>query len=163
MNARLMSLRIRQEHDVVASRQRARQIAASIGFDSIEQTRIATAMSELARNVFMYAGGGTVEFEIEGDALPQLLVITVTDTGPGIANLQDVLEGRYRSPTGMGIGISGTRRPLEVPQVVQCLTPRVVRIERENAALSSGGLAQKGAQDRLAHIAASQDGERLSH
>ena len=113
MNGRLLSVRVRHEHDVVAARQRARQIAATLGFDSTEQTRIATAVSELARNVFMYAGGGVVEFSIEGEAAPQLLVVTVSDQGPGIASLSDVLEGRYRSSTGMGIGISGTRRLMD--------------------------------------------------
>src|SRR5262245_59207464 len=113
MNGRLLSVRVRQEHDVVAARQRARQIAAAIGFDSTEQTRIATAVSELARNAFMYAGGGTVEFSVEGSAAPQLFIIAVIDRGPGIANLEDVLAGRYRSTTGMGIGIAGTRRLMD--------------------------------------------------
>ena len=113
MNGRLLSVRIRQEHDVVAARQRARQIAATLGFESTEQTRIATSVSELARNVFMYAGGGVAEFVIEGDVPPQLLVVTVSDQGPGISNLSDVLEGRYRSSTGMGIGIAGTRRLMD--------------------------------------------------
>jgi signal transduction histidine kinase/CheY-like chemotaxis protein len=113
MNGRLLSVRVRQEHDVVAARQRARQIAAAIGFDSTEQTRIATAVSELARNAFMYAGGGTVDFSVEGSAAPQLFIIAVADRGPGIANLEEVLAGRYRSTTGMGIGISGTRRLMD--------------------------------------------------
>jgi signal transduction histidine kinase/CheY-like chemotaxis protein len=113
MKGHLLSVGVRQEHDVVAARQRARQIAATLGFDSTEQTRIATSVSELARNVFMYAGGGTVDFLVEGDAPPQVLVITVSDRGPGIANVADVLEGRYRSSTGMGIGISGTRRLMD--------------------------------------------------
>src|SRR5215510_11220383 len=113
MNGRLLSVRIRQEHDVVAARQRARQIAATLGFDSTEQTRIATSVSELARNVFMYAGGGVAEFSVVGDVPPQLLVVTVSDQGPGISNLADVLEGKYRSSTGMGIGIAGTRRLMD--------------------------------------------------
>jgi signal transduction histidine kinase/CheY-like chemotaxis protein len=113
MNGRLLSVRVRQEQDVVAARQRARQISAALGFDSTEQTRVATAVSELARNAFMYAGGGTLEFSVEGSAAPQLLIIAVADRGPGIPNLDDVLGGRYRSTTGMGIGIAGTRRLMD--------------------------------------------------
>ena len=154
MNTRLLSVRIRQEHDVVASRQRARQIAASVGFDSIEQTRIATAMSELARNVFMYAGGGTVEFGIEGDAPPQLLVITVTDTGPGISNLQDVLDGRYRSTTGMGIGISGTRRLMDFFDVQS--GPGGTRITARKIVPRRTGLLTSQEIERLANELASQ-------
>ena len=106
----LLSLAIRQEHDVVAARQRAKQIAELVGFDRIDQTRVATAVSEIARNAFMYAGGGQVEFAIEGDTAPQLLVICVGDRGPGIARLEGVLAGEYRSPTGLGLGIVGARR-----------------------------------------------------
>src|SRR5262245_13814624 len=113
MNGRLLSIRIRQEHDVVAARQRARQIAAALGFDSTEQTRIATAVSELARNAYMYAGGGAAEFRVEGQVAPQLLIVTVSDSGPGIKHLDDVMTGRYRSATGMGIGIAGTRRLMD--------------------------------------------------
>ena len=95
MNGRLLSVRIRQEHDVVAARQRARQIAAALGFDATEQTRIATAVSELARNVFMYAGGGVVEFGVEGDAPPQLLVDHASATrAQASPNLADVLDGQ---------------------------------------------------------------------
>jgi len=71
-----------------------------------EQTRIATAVSELARNAFRYAGGGSVDFTIEGSMTPQVLSIRVSDTGPGIANLDAVLSGQYQSSTGMGLGLS---------------------------------------------------------
>jgi signal transduction histidine kinase/CheY-like chemotaxis protein len=104
---------IRYERDVVLARQRARQIAAHLGFDAQDQTRIATAVSEIARNAFTYARGGRVEFRIEGSTRPQVLLIRVTDEGPGIAHLDTILEGRYRSPTGMGLGIVGARRLMD--------------------------------------------------
>ena len=63
----LISVAHRSEHDVVLARQRARQIAGLLGFDSQDQTRIATAVSEIARNAFRTRGGGTVEFALEGD------------------------------------------------------------------------------------------------
>jgi signal transduction histidine kinase len=99
---------IRTEQDVVLARQRARQIAAMIGFDGLEQTRLATAVSEIARNAVQYAGGGRVAFEVTSQ--PPMLLVRVSDRGPGIARLQDVLDGRYRSSTGMGLGLLGARR-----------------------------------------------------
>ncbi len=110
MSLPLISLVIRQEPDVVAARQRARQIAARLGFETRDQTRIATAVSEIARNAFMYAGGGKVEIAVEGRLAPQLLLVQVSDVGPGIPDLEGVLAGRYRSSTGMGLGLLGARR-----------------------------------------------------
>ena len=110
----LLTLGLKYEHDVVLARQRTRQIARTLGFDSQEQTRMATAVSELARNAFEYAGGGKVHFGIERDpAGKQLLVIQLRDEGPGILDVQAILDGRYTSPTGMGLGILGARRLTE--------------------------------------------------
>jgi len=106
----ITSVLIQQEPDVVAARQRTRQIASALGFDSQDQTRLATAVSELARNAYGYAGGGKIEFMIEGQTTPQVMLIRVSDKGPGIVNLAAILEGRYRSSTGMGLGIIGARR-----------------------------------------------------
>ena len=106
----ITSVLIQQEPDVVAARQRTRQIASALGFDTQDQTRLATAVSELARNAYGYAGGGKIEFMIEGQTTPQVMLIRVSDKGPGIANLGAILEGRYRSSTGMGLGIIGARR-----------------------------------------------------
>ncbi|HYD47434.1 MAG TPA: ATP-binding protein [Terriglobales bacterium] len=113
MISRILSLLIRQERDVVLARQRARQISGLLGFESQDQTRIATAVSEIARNTFRYAVGGRIEFKIGGSTAPQVLLIEVGDEGPGIANLQDILDGRYRSTTGMGLGIIGARRLMD--------------------------------------------------
>jgi len=113
MSLRILNLSVQQELDVVASRQRARQIAQLCGFGNQDQARIATAVSELTRNVYSYAGTGRVEFSIEGETVPQLLVIRVEDQGPGIADLDLVLSGRYQSRTGMGMGILGARRLMD--------------------------------------------------
>src|SRR5207249_3809902 len=109
----ILSVAIKYEHDVVAARQRARQIAGLLGFDTRDQTRIATAVSEIARNAFTYAGGGHVEFRVEGRTAPQLFTVKVLDHGPGIADLSRILSGRYTSATGMGVGIIGTRRLMD--------------------------------------------------
>ncbi|AXA92208.1 ATP-binding protein [Massilia sp. YMA4] len=113
MSLRILSLAVREELDVVTSRQRARQIAQLCGFANQDQARIATAVSELARNVYNYAGSGRVEFSIEGETVPQLLVIRIEDQGPGIADVDLVLSGRYQSRTGMGMGILGARRLMD--------------------------------------------------
>src|SRR5262245_49390518 len=130
MIGRLLTVRVRHEHDIVAARQRARQIAAKVGFDATEQTRIATAVSELARNAFQYAGGGSVEYALEGTAAPQLLSVRVVDTGTGLSNLDDVLSGRYRSETGMGLGIVGTRRLMDAFHIASTSAGTTVTIKK---------------------------------
>ena len=110
MSLVLLGVHMRDEQDVVAARQRARQVAGLLGFDSQDQTRLATAVSEIARNAVRYAREGRVEFSVEGLTAPQVLTIRVLDTGPGIRDLQRILDGQYRSTTGMGVGIIGTRR-----------------------------------------------------
>ena len=109
----LLTIAIRHEQDVVIARQRAREIARLVGFDGQDQTRVATAVSEIVRNAFRYAKGGKVEFAIEGASTPQLLLIRVRDQGPGIPDLPLVMSGQYRSSTGMGVGIIGAHRLMD--------------------------------------------------
>src|SRR4051812_43137617 len=96
---------LRHDEGVVTARQRARDIAELLGFDRLEQTRIATAVSELARNARRYAGSGEVRFSCTATQLG----IAVVDEGPGIANLDEVLSGSYSSSTGLGRGLIGVR------------------------------------------------------
>ena len=105
----LLKVQIRYEQDVVLARRRARQIAQALKFPPQDQVRIATALSELVRNVFQYTPGGQIEFALDSGLLPRL-VITVSDRGPGIARLDDILAGDYVSKTGMGVGLAGARR-----------------------------------------------------
>src|SRR5512136_1265449 len=107
MNARLLLIAIGAETDVVLVRKRTRRLAELIGFDAQDQTRITTAVSEIARNAFEYAGGGQVEFRLSGDKAPQTFAIIVRDRGPGIANLEKILAGLHKSATGMGLGLLG--------------------------------------------------------
>jgi signal transduction histidine kinase/CheY-like chemotaxis protein len=113
----LVTIAIRQEQDVVIARQRAREIAKLLGFDGQDQTRIATAVSEIVRNAFRYAKGGKCEFAIEGTSAPQLLLIRVRDQGPGIADLAHVMSGQYHSTTGMGVGIIGAHRLMDQVEI----------------------------------------------
>lgn len=113
MLERLLTLAVANEFDVIAARQRARQIAAACGFAALDQARIGTVVSELARNIFNYAGAGTATFAIAGSDAGQHLLITLEDRGPGIADLALILSGRYRSATGMGLGLLSARRLME--------------------------------------------------
>lgn len=112
MKKSLVAVNLRFEQDVVLARQRSREIAALLGFDHSEQIRLATATSEIARNAFRYARSGRVEFLLETD-VPVKLSIKVSDSGSGIRNLDAIFEGRYKSTTGMGKGITGTRRLMD--------------------------------------------------
>ncbi|MCC5637678.1 response regulator [Nostoc sp. CHAB 5844] len=107
----LFTLEIHYEQDVVQARQRTREIAEQLGFDTQDQARLATAVSEIARNAFQYAQGGTVEFSVAGE--PQAFLIRIQDRGRGIPHLAEVLAGRYTSNTGLGLGIVGTRRLMD--------------------------------------------------
>src|SRR6185369_5938764 len=113
MNIPIMVVAIQHERDVVTARQRARQIAELFGFEHQDQVQIATAVSEISRNAFRYAGRGHIQFSVEGQTPPQILRIVVSDKGPGVANLDEVLSGRYRSATGMGLGLIGARRLMD--------------------------------------------------
>jgi signal transduction histidine kinase/CheY-like chemotaxis protein len=110
----IISIPIEHQEDVVLSRRRARYIAELLGFDRQDQTRIATAVSEIARNAYTYGGGGRAEYLIDReDPISPGLVIRIIDRGPGIPDVDLVLSGRYQSPTGMGLGILGARRLMD--------------------------------------------------
>jgi signal transduction histidine kinase/CheY-like chemotaxis protein len=113
MTAPLAVVKIAYERDIVLVRQRARQFAARLGLGPQDQTRLATAVSEIARNAFTYGGGGQAEYRLEGTTVPQVLTVTIEDHGPGIAHLDAVLDGVYQSRTGMGLGITGARRLID--------------------------------------------------
>jgi signal transduction histidine kinase/CheY-like chemotaxis protein len=112
MSKPLLGVEISLEQDVVLARQRARQLAALLGFEVQDQTRVATAVSEIARNAYQYAGGGKVEFLVDDQASGTFL-IRISDRGPGIKELNAILDGRYTSSTGMGVGIVGARRLMD--------------------------------------------------
>ncbi len=112
MTAAILTVALLQEGDIIAARQRARQIAGLLGFEAQDQTRIATAVSEIARNAATYGGGGRVSFSVESGEAASFLV-HVRDTGPGIADVEAVLEGRFKSVGGLGMGVAGARRLMD--------------------------------------------------
>lgn len=104
-----ISVPIRAEHDVVRARTLGKDMAKQLGFSDVVQTKVATAVSELARNIFQYAGTGEVRFRrIEGKR--RGIEIVARDQGPGISDPQLILSGAYRSKWGMGAGLRGTKR-----------------------------------------------------
>ncbi len=116
MNLKLLTMEVRLEHDVVLARQRARTVAAFLKFDTQDQTRIATAVSEIVRNCFEYAGGGSVDFEFDNGS-PRRFLISIRDRGRGIPNIDEILGGKYVSKTGMGLGMIGAKRLMDHFQV----------------------------------------------
>ncbi|WP_017315249.1 ATP-binding protein [Mastigocladopsis repens] len=116
MSTTILTLEICYEQDVVLTRQMARRIAQALGFDAQDQARLATSISEIARNAFVYANGGSVEFSVDNES-PQNFWISIRDRGPGIPNLKAILDGQFTSTTGMGLGIIGTRRLMDQFQI----------------------------------------------
>jgi signal transduction histidine kinase/CheY-like chemotaxis protein len=141
----IFHLTLRTERDVVQARQRAREVAAELGLDNQDQIRLATATSEIARNAFRYARNGKVEFAV-GLEEPQSLEVAVSDSGPGIANLEEILEGRYKSETGMGMGIVGTRRLMDEFAISTAPSGTTVRMVK-HIARHQAILTQRTARD----------------
>ncbi|UEM01898.1 ATP-binding protein [Skermanella rosea] len=121
---------MRHDRDIVHARQRARLVADRMGFEVQDQTRIATAVSEVCRNAYAYATGGKAEFRIQEVAGKVALVIEVGDRGPGISELDDILAGRYRSRTGMGLGLLGARRLMDKLDIETSGDGTTVRLTR---------------------------------
>ena len=107
-----MDIEIAQEVDVVTARQTARYYCEKLGFSYTDQTKIATVVSELSRNIVMYAGKGTISISLISGTRSGIQ-IEARDHGSGIPNLQDVLQGDYKSTRGMGLGLSGSKRIMD--------------------------------------------------
>ena len=146
--SRVLTLTLQHDQDVVTARQRAAHIAQLLGYDVSEQTRVATAVSEIVRNAFRYAVGGTVHFEVDTASRPQRLQIRVEDRGAGISELDRVLAGKYESRTGMGIGIIGARRLMDRFDIQS--SPRGTTVVLEKFLPARGGLVSNEQARRIA-------------
>ena len=153
MTYRVLTLSLTLEQDVVLARQRTRHIAQLLGFGAQDQTRLATAVSEIARNAYAYAGGGKIQYALEGERSPQVLVVTIADKGPGIGRLQDVLDGTYQSATGMGIGIRSAMRLMDQGDIQSTETGTTITLKKTlPASVPTIGPLQIGElTKRLAH------------
>jgi serine/threonine-protein kinase RsbT len=103
-------LPVRSDEDVVRARQVTRQLAVEMGFSLVDQTKIVTAASELARNTVIHGQGGTLRVEALNDGPRRGLRLIFEDTGPGIADVQQALRDGYTTGTGLGLGLGGARR-----------------------------------------------------
>jgi serine/threonine-protein kinase RsbT len=110
MTAASGSQPIRIEQDVVQARQTVRQIAVACGLRLVDQTKLVTAASELARNAVIYGGGGEMHWETLQQGLRRGVRLVFTDHGPGIADIEQALTDGWTSGKGMGLGLSGSRR-----------------------------------------------------
>ena len=104
--------------DVVQARQAGRELAAEIGFSAGDQTVIAAAISEIARNILMYAKRGEVRFTKVLDGTQQGLIVVAEDDGPGIRDIPRALQDGYSTSGGLGLGMPGARRLMDEFEVV---------------------------------------------
>jgi serine/threonine-protein kinase RsbT len=104
------TLDIRSSADVVSVRQATRALAERLGFSLVDQTKLVTAASELARNTIDYGGGGSVRLELVENGVRRGVRLTFEDQGPGIADLALALKDGYTSGNGLGLGLGGARR-----------------------------------------------------
>ena len=104
---------IRNEIDVIVARQRARELASELRFSSSELTLIATAISEVARNIVVYAGAGEITFRIIEQGQRRGLVVFAGDRGPGIADIERAMKDGYSTSHGLGIGLPGSKRLMD--------------------------------------------------
>lgn len=100
---------VSSESDIIAVRRRVRQLASQVGLSLVDQTKLVTAASELARNTVVYGGGGTLQLEsLNG---PRTGVrLTFTDQGPGILDIELAMRDGFTTGTGLGLGLGGAKR-----------------------------------------------------
>jgi serine/threonine-protein kinase RsbT len=101
---------LRTQDDVVISRQAVRSWAVEIGLSLVDQTKLVTAASELARNTVVYGGGGTLQLEQVEDGMRRGIRLVFDDQGPGIADVERALQDGFTSGGGLGLGLGGARR-----------------------------------------------------
>jgi serine/threonine-protein kinase RsbT len=101
---------LRSEADIVAARQKVRQLAVSLRFSLVDQTKMITAASELSRNTLVHGGGGQMRWEIVDEGIRRGLRLVFEDEGPGIPDLDLALKDGWTSGGGMGLGLPGSKR-----------------------------------------------------
>ncbi|MFD1038361.1 anti-sigma regulatory factor [Virgibacillus byunsanensis] len=107
-------IKIQKEWDIVAARQLGREIAKSVGFGTVDQARIATAISEIARNIYLYAASGQVCFEeVVSNIGKKGICMIAIDSGPGIKDISLVMQDGYTTSGGLGAGLPGVKRLMD--------------------------------------------------
>ncbi|HJU56575.1 MAG TPA: sensor histidine kinase [Pyrinomonadaceae bacterium] len=115
VSTRLGDVYVRREADIVKVRDRVRRLAREMGFDSTTQIKITTAVSEVTRNIYEYAKSGAIMLALAERGPDFGLQVTARDDGPGIdeTTLRAIMRGRYQSASGLGVGLSGTRKLMD--------------------------------------------------
>jgi serine/threonine-protein kinase RsbT len=103
-------LPLTNEHDIVLGRQSVRRMTQQQGFSLVDQTKMVTAASELARNTLIYGGGGVLKWSLLSEGMRRGVRLTFEDHGPGIPNMELALTDGWTSGHGLGLGLTGTRR-----------------------------------------------------
>lgn len=103
-------LPLTNEHDIVLGRQSVRRLTQQQGFSLVDQTKMVTAASELARNTVIYGGGGVLKWALVDEGVRRGVRLTFEDKGPGIANMELALTDGWTSGHGLGLGLTGARR-----------------------------------------------------
>lgn len=110
----ILNVALVTDHDLVLVRHRTKKLAALSGITGQDQNRLVTATSEIARNILLYAGRGRARFEIADHGHGQILKLTLEDNGPGIPDIHHVLHEKVISSTGLGIGIRGAKKLVDL-------------------------------------------------
>jgi serine/threonine-protein kinase RsbT len=103
-------LEVRSDDDIVRARRSARELAVTAGLRLVDQTKLITAVSELARNMTRYAGGGMVEMSVLSDGGRRGVRAAFMDQGPGIPDVEAAMRNGYTTGTGLGLGLGGAKR-----------------------------------------------------
>ncbi|MGM8366590.1 anti-sigma regulatory factor [Virgibacillus sp. W0181] len=106
-----------KEWDIVAARQLGRTIAKEIGFSSVDQARIATAISELARNIYLYTEEGMICLELIEEGIRKGICVKAEDAGPGIQDISKAMEDGFTTSGGLGAGLPGVKRLMDDFQI----------------------------------------------
>ncbi len=112
---------IDSDADIVVARQKARELAVHLGFSSTDSTLIATAISELARNIVLYAKHGEIIVVAVQNASRYGIAVVARDNGPGIPNIEQVMQGGYSTSRSLGLGLPGVKRLMDQFEIVSTL------------------------------------------
>lgn len=113
MSSGVIRVAINSDQDIVAARQRGRALAVELGFSAVDSTLIATAISELARNIVSYAGTGEITLKTIQNSTRQGILIVAADEGPGIHDLRQALRDGFSTSGSLGLGLPGVRRLMD--------------------------------------------------
>jgi serine/threonine-protein kinase RsbT len=110
VNRHAIRVHIDRDSDIVTARQKGRELATQLGFTSTDLTLIATAISELARNIVLYAQKGEILLSISNEGGRSGIAVTARDAGPGIVDIERALQEGFSTSRSFGLGLSGVRR-----------------------------------------------------